>query len=42
MTANEVGGDGAKAMCEILKVNTTLKTLYLYGEEEEKGLKEEK
>ena len=36
MTDNKVGDEGAKAMSEVLKVNTTLTSLRLRGEEEEK------
>ena len=36
MTDNLIGADGAKAMSEMLKVNTTLITLDLSGEEERK------
>ena len=34
MTGNEIGDDGAKTLSEMLKKNTTLKTLGLGGEEE--------
>ena len=34
MTGNWIGDEGAKAMSEMLKVNTTLKTLYLQCESE--------
>ena len=33
-TGNQIGDEGAKAMSEILDVNTTLKTLGLSGEGE--------
>ena len=36
MTVNKIGDEGAKAMSEMLKMNTTLKTLFLGGEEEER------
>ena len=34
MTGNEIGDEGAKAMSEMLKMNTALTTLDLIGEEE--------
>lgn len=34
MTDNGIGNEGAKALSEMLKVNTTLTTLYLGGDEE--------
>ena len=34
MTGNRIGAEGAKAMSEMLKVNTTLTSLNLYGKEE--------
>ena len=34
MTENDIGAEGAKAMSEMLKVNTTLATLDLEREEE--------
>ena len=41
MTGNEIGVEGAKAMSEMLKVNTTLTSLFLIGEkgnkDKEKG-----
>ena len=40
MTGNEIGDEGAKAMSEMLKVNTTLASLSLGGEEEERRKKE--
>ena len=36
MTGNEIGVEGAKAMSEMLKVNTTLTSLILMSEEEER------
>ena len=36
MTVNEIGVEGAKAMSEMLKVNTTLTSLDLSCEEEER------
>ena len=33
MTDNEIGDEGAKVLSEVLKVNTTLKVLYLWREE---------
>ena len=42
MTANEIGDDGAKAMSEMLKVNKTLTSLNLRGEEERKEKRERK
>ena len=41
MTDNGIGDEGAKAMSEMVKVNTTLTTLYL-GREEERQEREEK
>ena len=35
MTGNEIGDEGAKAMSEMLKVNTTLTSLNLEGAEYE-------
>ena len=40
MTGNEIGVEGAKTMSEMLKVNTTLTTLDLGGEEERKERRE--
>ena len=40
MTDNQIGDEGAKAMSEMLKVNTTLTSLYLLGEEERKEREE--
>ena len=44
MTGNRIGVEGAKAMSEMVKVNSTLTTLDLSGEEErkEKEKKEKK
>ena len=36
MTDNEIGDEGAKAMSEMLKLNTTLTSLNLWSEEEGK------
>ena len=42
MTGNKIGDEGAKAMSEMMKVNTTLKELYLKREEEgKKGKRKE-
>ena len=41
MTGNRIGAEGAKAMSEMMKVNSTLTTLNL-GCEEERKEKEEK
>ena len=40
MTGNKIGAEGAKAMNEMLKVNITLTTLNLGGEEERKEREE--
>ena len=40
MTGNEIGDEGAKAMSEMLKVNSTLTTLNLFSEEERKEREE--
>ena len=40
MTDNNIGKDGAKAMSEMLKVNTTLTSLNLEREEEGKRKRE--
>ena len=40
MTDNEIGDEGAKAMSEMMKVNSTLTTLNLGGEEERKEREE--
>ena len=42
MTENGIGEEGAKAMSELLKVNTTLTSLNLRSEEEERKEKETK
>ena len=42
MTGNEIGVEGAKAMSEMLKVNTTLTTLNLSCEEERKRKRKKK
>ena len=42
MTGNEIGVEGAKSMSEMLKVNTTLKSLKLSGEERRKKEKRNK
>ena len=42
MTGNGIGDEGAKAMSEMLKVNTTLTTLNLGGEEERKDKRKRK
>ena len=42
MTGNEIGVEGAKALSEMLKVNTTLTSLNLLGEEEERREKRKK
>ena len=36
MTGNGIGDEGAKSMSEMLKSNTTLTSLNLWGEEEER------
>ena len=36
MTGNRIGDEGAKAMSEMMKVNSTLTSLNLWGEEEKK------
>ena len=41
MTGNEIRDEGAKAMSEMLKVNTTLTELGLGGEEERKEKEKE-
>ena len=40
MTDNHIRDEGAKSMSEMLKVNTTLSTLDLSGEEERTGNRE--
>ena len=42
MTGNEIGAEGAKAMSEMVKVNSTLTTLDLSCEEERKEREERK
>ena len=42
MTGNGIGAEGAKAMSEMLKVNTTLTSLNLASEEERKEEKRKK
>ena len=42
MTDNGIGAEGAKAMSEMLKVNTTLITLDLRGQGERKERRERK
>ena len=42
MTENEIRAEGAKALSEMLKKNTTLKSLYLWGEDEERKEEKEK
>ena len=37
MTGNGIGSEGAKALSEMLKVNTTLTSLSLNGSKKEKG-----
>ena len=39
MTDNSIAAEGIKAMCEMLKVNTTLTSLNLGSEEERKQRK---
>ena len=39
MTGDEIGDEGAKAMSEMLKVNTTFTSLNLWSEEEERNKK---
>ena len=36
MTVNAIGDEGAKSMSEMLQVNTTLTSVNLWSEEEEK------
>ena len=36
-TENKIGDEGAKALCEALKTNTTLTSLNLYSEEWKKN-----
>lgn len=35
MIGNWIGDEGAKALCEMLNVNTTLRELSLHGKEQE-------
>ena len=42
MTGNGIRDEGAKAMSEMVKVNTTLTTLNLWSEEEKKRERREK
>ena len=42
MTGNGIGDEGAKSMSEMMKVNTTLTSLDLSGEEERKKGKRKK
>ena len=42
MTGNQIGEEGAKAMSEMLKVNTTLTELDLHCDEERKEREREK
>ena len=42
MAGTEIGYEGAKEMSEMLKVNTTLTSLVLIGEEERKRERERK
>ena len=43
MTGNDIRAEGAKALSEMLKVNKTLASLYLWSEEEERrGREKEK
>ena len=42
MTVNEIGDEGAKAMSEMVKVNSTLTSLNLRCEEERKERRERK
>ena len=42
MTDNWIRVEGAKSMSEMLKVNTTLTTLNLFGEEERKEREEKR
>ena len=40
MTDNKIGDEGAKALSEMMKVNTTLTSLNLCGEEERRKERE--
>ena len=42
MTGNDIGDEGAKALSEMLKVNTTLTSLNLGSEEERNARRERK
>ena len=42
MTGNKIGDEGAKALSEMLKVNTTLTSLKLCGEKERREKKKRK
>ena len=42
MTGNKIGDEGAKTLSEMLTVNTTLTSLNLWGEEEERKGKRKK
>ena len=42
MTGNDIGDEGAKAMSEMLKVNSTLTSLNLWSEEERKEKEKER
>ena len=42
MTDNGIGAEGIKSLSEIMKVNTTLKELYLSGEKERKKERRER
>ena len=42
MTDNVIGDEGAKALSEMLQKNTTLTTLNLRGEKEERNKRERK
>ena len=42
MTGNEIGVEGAKSMSEMMKVNTSLTTLYLGCEDERKRKRKER
>ena len=42
MTGNRIGDEGAKSMSEMLKVNTTLTSLEVWGEGERKRERERK
>ena len=42
MTGNGIGDEGAKTLSEMLKVNTTLKSLFLGSDEEERKERKKK